>query len=253
MKQFQLAVTYASAFEAAKQHAREQFPKESCGVIVKGAYIPLENIAPDPLTHFEVDSAAYLTVTSGKTVNCLVHSHPDGPFYPSALDMQTQMAMQVPWAIIAVDEGRVGEPVVWGDPLPPAPIIGREFMHGVHDCMSLIRDHFRLGREELAQQDIAWPHDPIPFADCPRDDAWWDTDKDLYSDNFAKWGFRIVSDPQPGDVFLCTVGKTPKLNHGGVLLGNGLICHHLPLRLSRREPAGLWGRQAKLWMRHHAA
>lgn len=247
----QSVLTYRAAFEDAREHAREAYPQESVGVIVDGAYVRLKNIAADPEKTFEVAGPEYLAATTGKRVDFLVHSHPNGPFYPSALDMQQQILMQVPWAIIACDQdGRVGEPIAWGDPLPPYPIIGREFMHGVTDCMSLIRDIFRQGRDELLKQDIDWPLPPIAFAECARNDAWWDSEDDLYIDNFAKWGFVPVLEPRPGDVFLCTVGKTPKLNHGGVLLNNHLIAHHLPTRLSRREPAGMWGRQAKLWLRH---
>jgi hypothetical protein len=44
--------------------------------------------------------------------------------------------------------------------------------------------------------------------------------------------------------------RSSKENHGGILVGNDLIVHHLPSRMSRREPAGLWGRQATRWLRY---
>jgi proteasome lid subunit RPN8/RPN11 len=248
----QSVVTFHDAFEAAKKHARAEYPRESCGVIVDGVYVPCDNTHADPETHFAIASDVYLRITTGRTVNFVVHSHPDGPLFPSALDMQTQIAMQVPWAIIALDEDRIAPPTVWGDPLEPQPIVGRQFMHGVTDCLSLIRDCYRLGKVELAKQGIIWPFDPLPFAECPRDDAWWDNGGDLYVNNFAKWGFKPTNDPKPGDVFFAAIGKSKILSHGGVLTGNDLICHHLPTKLSRREPAGIWGRAAAMWVRYAA-
>ena len=44
----------------------------------------------------------------------------------------------------------------WGDKLPRAPLIGRGFRHGIHDCYSLIRDYYgdtvpvgKTGEEQL--------------------------------------------------------------------------------------------------------
>lgn len=181
----------------------------------------------------------------------VLHSHPGGPLFPSEADMRGQIASEVPWGIIPLDEDRIGDPIMWGDSLPIADVIGREFMHGVRDCYSLIRDCFRLGRDRLAAQGVAdWPYEPIELEEIPRDDAWWDGDQDLYGDNFARVGFRSVPlhEAMPGDVFLMSI-RSPKANHGGLILPNNLILHHLPARLSRREPAGIWLRNATLILR----
>lgn len=257
---------FAEAFEDAKAHARRVYPEESCGLIVSGRYIACENISADPAEHKDTDCGCRLCTFEiapkvyakyAAKVDMIVHSHPDGPFFPSKADMEGQLLTEKPWAIIALDEERVAnEPVIWGADIPP--ILGRSFMHGVTDCYALIRDVFALGREKLAEQGIPdWPYDPIFLADCPRDDAWWESGQDLYMDNFKKWGFEEVSGaPQPGDVFIMSI-RSSKNNHGGLLVGQDLIVHHLPGRLSRREPAGLWGRQASKWLRYkgeqHAA
>ncbi|PZR92245.1 MAG: hypothetical protein DI537_13740 [Stutzerimonas stutzeri] len=252
------------AFEDAKAHARAEFPKESCGLVVKGAYIACENIRTAPDTHepdnkecgcqlcaFEIAPA--VIAHYGDDIEMIIHSHPNGPYFPSQVDMERQVATDVPWAIITLDSERISdEPVMWGDGLPIAPMIGRTFMHGVHDCFSLIRDAFRLGKEGLeAQGIVGWPHPPVTFPIAPRQDGWWEGSDDLYDDNWAKHGFVEIdsSEALPGDVFLMKI-KSHKNNHGGVLVGESTIMHHLPLRLSRREPAGLWGRQATRWLRY---
>lgn len=252
---------YAKAYADARIHAREVYPEESCGLIVKGEYIRCDNIAKDPEFHeednkdctcrlcsFEISPSVYAQHVND--VDVIVHSHPNGPHYPSKLDMEAQLQTGKEWAIIALDAERVStRPVCWGGEIQP--LLGREFMHGVTDCYSIIQDAFALGKDKLAEQGIhGWPYDPINLPHAPREDGWWEGEADLYIENFERAGFEIVKgDPRPGDVFLTSV-RSKKNNHGGILIGDGLIVHHLPERLSRREPAGLWGRSANIWLRH---
>lgn len=255
---------FAEAFADAKAHARQEFPAESCGVISGGKYYACENVAepaknhkeddpncPCKLCSFRIAPEVYQKFVLGDGVDFIVHSHPNGPFYPSRADMEGQIQTAVPWAIIALDEERVGDPVCWGDQLPIAPILGRTFMHGVHDCYSLVRDCFRLGREELAKQDIPWRFDPVKLIEVPRNDAWWDAGDDLYMKNFIRAGFFQIDqdEAEPGDCFLMKI-RSEQFNHAGILIDNNLIIHHLPARLSRREPAGIWARQAGVWLRY---
>jgi proteasome lid subunit RPN8/RPN11 len=256
---------FKEAYEQARRHARDLYPEEACGFIVKGEYVPVKNVASDPKSHvddpdactcrkccFRVakkDVAKYLP-----DADMFLHSHPDGPLYPSRTDMQSQISMGIPWGIIALDEERIGQPEIWGDTLPIQPLVGRTFLHGIRDCYSLIRDVYRLGRERLALDDITreWPFDPIYLADKPRDHAWWEMDLDYYETEPGKWGFVPIAqhEAQPGDVFLASIRANGKINHGGVLLSNDLILHHLPQRVSRREPAGIWARHAAKWVRY---
>lgn len=247
------------AFEAAKQHARETYPEESCGLIVDGAYVPVPNIAADPSTHVtEGDCTCRLcafamhpsTMVTYPNATHVLHSHPDGQYWPSAADMRGQMASGLAWGVIALDIDRISDPVLWGN-VPIPPIIGRTFLSGVTDCFSLMRDTFRLGKDKLAEQGIDWPLDPVEIADQPRDDAWWEMGQNLYLDHFSERGFRQVKfeEARPADVFLCMI-RSDRYNHGGLLLRNNLILHHLPGRLSRREPAGIWARHAGVWLRY---
>jgi proteasome lid subunit RPN8/RPN11 len=241
----------ADVIHAAQAHARAEYPRESCGLVVDGTYRPMANLAEDPTKNFRIAPAAWMM----NKIEAVLHSHPNGPFYPSKTDMEGQLQSQVPWGIIALDDERVGEALMWGDSLPIKPILGREFMHGITDCYSTLRDVFRLGREKLLEQDIAgWPLDPIVLPEVPRDDCWWDGADDLYAAHFSQFGFRPISVDQArgGDVFLMKM-RSQKFNHAGVLTDEGLIIHHLVNRLSRREPAGVWGRAAGLWIRHEAS
>lgn len=233
------------AVQAAKDHAAREFPRESCGFIVAGVYVACENVASDPLQHFEIRDIDYLAARARGPIQAVVHSHPNGPIFPSENDMRHQMAVGAPYVIIPLNEDRVSDPVIWGDTLPVAPLVGRPFVHGVFDCYSLVRDYY------CVTHDIVLPQ-------VPRDDEWWTKGEDLYQDHLSKTGFRKIAreEARAGDGFLIALGDVQRanphkrLNHAGIVLEGGIILHHLPNRLSRREVAGLWGRAVDVWVRH---
>jgi proteasome lid subunit RPN8/RPN11 len=229
----------AEAMQDAQAHARREYPKESCGLIVSGRYVPCDNVAADPLSDFVIAPEQYLAAKRLGAIEAVVHSHPNGQIYPSELDMQQQIATNVPWIILPLGEAAVIEPVAFGDPLERAPILGRPFVWGVFDCYSLIRDQYQL------QYGINLP--PVPRAD-----DWVDRGLDLYKDHLKTSGFREISmnEARPGDGFLMRWLGSNQLNHAGLLIENDQIIHHLPNRLSRREPAGIWARGADMWVRH---
>lgn len=226
----------ADAILAMKRHALADYPRESCGLVVAGTYRPLPNRATDPAARFRIDDGDYLAHAGA--IEAIVHSHPDGPLHPSAADMRGQIDSAVPWAILATDGERCSEPILWGEGVPVPDLIGREFRHGVTDCYALVRDWFQLERG-------------IRLPDFPRDDEWWHDGKNLYLDHFADVGFSVVRSGEAltGDVALMTV-LSPVPNHAGVVIDGDMLLHHLPRRLSRREPFGPWHRQIVHILRH---
>jgi len=251
------------AFDAAKRHARDEYPRESCGLVVDDGYVPCVNTARPVDTHeaknpdcmcqlcsFRIP--AEIMVKYHGRIQMVLHSHPGGPTHPSVTDAESQIKSGLPWGLIALDDERISDVLTWGDMLPVQPILNRQFVHYAADCFTLIRDAFRLGKEGMSEHGVeGWPYPPVPMKNCPREDGWWEADYDLYTENAPKWGFREIAldHAQPGDVFLTSI-RSEKLNHGGVLVGGGMILHHLPGRLSRREPAGIWARAAHKWMRY---
>lgn len=217
-------------------HARECYPRESCGIVVAGEYLAMENVAENPEQDFRISEEALLPHLDA--MECVIHSHPGGPGYPSKADMEGQVASAVPWGIIVVNEDQVVPPFFFGDGLPVPELIGREFQHGVTDCYAIIRDWYKLERG-------------VTLREFPRDAAWWDAGENLYLEGFRLAGFREIDqdDVQPGDVFLARI-RSDVPNHGGVYVGDSLILHHLPNRLSRREPFGLWQRAVTHWLRY---
>lgn len=217
-----------------RDHAVREYPKESCGFVVKGEYIPLENISETPEQSFKIADELYAKYEDD--LDAIIHSHPDGPDHPSERDMVNQAATAVPWGIVTVANGTAQLPFFWGDGVEVPPLIGREFRHGVTDCYSYIRDYYRVERG-------------VTIPDYPRGYDWWYEGKDLYSENFRNAGFTPVDEPEVGDVGLAKI-HAPVINHGMIYLGNGLIGHHLVGRLSRREPVFRWQRFVRVWLRY---
>lgn len=237
---------------AARQHALNAYPNESCGLVVNDVYFSCVNHAQDPVNNFRIDPRTWLKAQEQGTIRAVLHSHPDGPHNPTKRDMQGQIDSAVPWGVIWTDGERTSEPILWGDTLPIQPLVGRPFVHGVTDCYSLVRDAFRLGKEQMAYQGVKeWPFEPVTMPEVPRDDSWWTTDEDLYVDHLKSVGWKEIaaSDVQPGDGFLMKI-RSSKMNHAGLYVGNNLILHHLPTRVSRREPVGIWTRNVDMWLRY---
>lgn len=262
-------------FERFKQeiiaHAEDAFPEECLGVIIDDRYVRLQNVSPTPETNFEMsleDEDRYGFSGQGDKPQAVVHSHPDGPLYPTYTDMVAQIAGEVPFVMVAHDE-RIGwDFFEFGDHILDLPLEERVFRHGCTDCFGAERAWF-------------WQKWGVKFPDIPRRDGWWEpvlADPDdpesevlerpanLYADYFKEWGFvqltadQIEAGLQVGDVFFYklhrgnTLAKARSLEtHGGVYVGDGRIYHHLPNRLSVIEAGEGWARKASRWVRHRYA
>ena len=207
-------------------HAQEAFPRESCGLLVirKGreVYWPCRNIGVGT-DQFVLHPEDYAHADEQGQIVAVVHSHPGLPCTPSQADRVACEASGLPWHIVSIPNGE------WTSLEPTgyvAPLVGREWSHGVLDCYALVRDWFR------AERGIDLPN----FA---RFDDWWKRGQNLYLDNFAQAGFAVVEpdELQTGDCLLMQVAS-PVPNHAAVYLGDGLILHHLQGRLSSRDVYG---------------
>lgn len=215
-----------TVIDAAERHARAEFPKEACGLIavVKGRrrYFPCKNLSTEGEDRFEIDPQDYARVEDLGEIVGVFHSHPNASANPSEADRLGCEASGVVWYILGLPSG------VWVNLKPSGytvPLVGREFVHGVLDCYTLIRDWYRHERG-------------VTLPDFQRKDEWWVAGENLYVDNFESAGFQIVDGlPEEGDVLLMQVCSNVP-NHGAIYLGNDQIVHHLYGRLSSREVYG---------------
>lgn len=223
--------------EAARHHAMEQYPNESCGAVTEAGYLPLENRSAKPTEGFDCNEAIGPLLISGELL-ALIHSHPDGPDSPSERDMAQQTAQDIPWGIVVCSKTAAAPPWFWGPGVAPPPLLERDFRYGPSgsdqrgDCAALVRDWYRAYRG-------------IEIPEFPRARSCWVDRPGLYRDNLVAAGFTRMSgvltmqEPQIGDLFLMAI-RSRSPNHIALYAGRGMILHHLENKLSRAEPFGAY-------------
>lgn len=229
-------------------HAVADYPREACGVIVGKEYIPCTNIASDN-AQFEICPIDLVGASKEGAIKAYVHSHPDGSTAPSMPDRVQMNLHSKPWVITNGIDVEMHKPDGY-----QAPLLGREYHHGLMDCYTLVKDYYQ---REL----------DITLSDYERSDVWWESadSEPLYLDNFKAEGFVEVDNIQKHDLILCRLGRTEHVNHALVFIGDGklksertddvigdsLVLHHPYNRESLREIYGeQWQRRAAVVIRH---
>lgn len=235
---------------AAEAHAETLYPQEACGWIVRRPdgseeYVRGTNVSTHPRHAVRTRPEDYAAAEDRGEVIAFVHSHPDAPARPSDADRASCEASMLPWVILEVRDGKATSRHFMQPCGYQAPLVGRDFSHGILDCYTLIRDWFHREMQ-------------IQLPDFDRQDEWWnDGSSSLYLDHFAEAGFRIVPgdpgrDVQIGDVALIQIrSKNNTPNHGAVYIGGGKILHHPYGRLSRIDVyGGMWLQYTRYIVRH---
>lgn len=226
-------MSYLNYIDEMKFHAEEHFPEEACGIVTDIGYQAIKNVAENPETDFKMPS----DTLRKHNVLAVFHSHTNGKKHPSLEDMSNQILLDVPYGLCITNGEQTTEPVWWGDRDNIAPLKKRQFIPGIYDCYSAIRDWYHINLN-------------VQLPEQARDDEWWLNGLDLYEDNYLKAGFKEVKDPgQVGDIALFKV-LSDVMNHGAVYTGKGLIYHHLQARYSKEEPLGPWVNQVEKWIRY---
>ncbi len=229
---------------AVREHAAREAPRECCGlaVVVKGKlrYWPCRNISTHN-SQFEIDPDDHARAEEAGEVVGVCHSHVFVPPSPSEADRVMCEHSGLPWLI-------VNHPVGGFEQLTPsgyqAPLVGRQYSHGVLDCYQLVVDYYQ---RELG---IVLPY-------FRREDGWWNRGENLYLDNFAQAGFVMVGDGtlagmKPHDGLLMQVASAVP-NHCAIYLGDNLVLHHVYGRLSSRDVlGGYWRKNTCAVLRHRS-
>jgi len=216
--------------ESALNHAKEQDPKESCGLLLnikgKEKYHPCRNLSLTDHQCFIIDPEDYVKADDRGEIIAIIHSHPITPPAPSQADKVSCEHSGLAWHIVNP------KTEAWGYCEPTgykAPLLGRQWVWGISDCWSLVRDWY----QETKNIELRDWERPITLEDFNKDP--------MFERCALKTGFRQLRSEeqlQNGDLlFMSIFGKG--LNHVAVFT-NGEVLHHLTDRLSCREPYSAW-------------
>lgn len=223
-------------------HSKTAAPQEACGFVISDyrknelIYVPCENVAVDPVNHFEIDVDDFVQAELQGEIVAVVHSHPDsstekGLPYLSIADRECQVRTQLDFWLVAGGKLQIFRHI--------RPLVGRQFENNKQDCRNIVLDCYMLAGIELP--------------DNSEYEFDWFEQSNLYEDGLARCGFEKIpfdEEPQLGDVILIQVGAEVG-NHAGVYLGNQMMIHHSEGRLSARVPYdGFWLKSTHSIWRH---
>ena len=216
--------------KAALIHAKDQDPKESVGLLLnikgKERYFPCNNLSMTAHQCFILDPEDYVRGSNLGDITAIIHSHPINPPTPSQADKVSCEDSGLPWHIVNP------KTETWGYYEPTGykpPLLGREWVWGVTDCWSLVRDWYKQ-EKGIELVDYERSITPEEFLERP-----------LFEKYAKNTGFRELDKDeslQTGDVLLMSI-LHPTLNHVAIFLGD-MVLHHLTDRLSCREPYSAW-------------
>ena len=216
--------------EEALVHAKDQDPKESCGLLLnirgKERYYPCRNLSMTDHQCFIIDPEDYVKADNTGEITAVVHSHPVTPPTPSQADKISCEQSNLPWHIVNPKTEQWGycEPCGYKPPL-----LGRPWVWGVTDCWSLVKDWYKE-EKNIELKDWDRPTTPEEFILNP-----------LFESCAWRTGFRELRPDEKtmnGDALLMSIGSAG-LNHVAIFL-DGDVLHHLTDRLSCREPYSQW-------------
>ena len=216
--------------EAALVHAKDQDPKESCGLLLnikgKERYYPCRNLSMTAFQCFIIDPEDYIKADNTGDIIAVVHSHPVPPPVPSQSDKVACEQSGLVWHIVNPKTES------WGYLKPTgykAPILGREWAWGVTACYTLVRDWYK---EKLDIDLINWQR-PTTLEDFNKEP--------MFEKCAEETGFRELRPDEKlidGDLLFMSIFSN-NLNHVAIFI-DGDVLHHLADRLSCIEPYSEW-------------
>jgi len=194
--------------EAALVHAKDQDPKECCGLLLnirgKERYHPCRNLSVESDEYFILDPEDYIKGSNLGEITAIIHSHPDTPPVASQADKMSCEQTKLPWYIVNP------KTETWGYYEPcgyEAPLLGRPWVWAVTDCWSLVVDWYKK-EKGIKLLDYERPTRIEDFTDDP-----------VFERYLPSRGFRLLRPEEPlinGDVLAMSIlGKG--LNHVAIL------------------------------------
>lgn len=228
---------------ALQEHAKQESPRECCGVVIDvngvQSYMPCNNIAEGEI-FFIIDPEDYRKASLMGEIIYIAHSHPKASTAkPSKADIASCNRGDVEWVII---NGDCTDTQYIKPELVTSSYVGREYIHGVFDCATLLSDYYKDSFGVTLDYPIYTKQD------------WWEEGGSRFIEQLQKNGFRQIeeSEMKSGDVIAMQIrAKVP--NHGAIYLDGNIILHHCFNRPSGKDVyGGFWRKHTSSFWRHNA-
>lgn len=223
------------------KHARLQMPREACALLIisdgRERLKICKNVAEYD-QQFIIDPIDFAEADESGEIIAVIHSHAYGSSSPSEADKVSCSRLNYKWYIVSCLNGE------WSELEPnayKAPLVGREWCHGILDCYALVKDYYK----EVLNIDLI---------DYDRDFDWWHKGFDLIEKNYKLAGFVDVGINciSEHDLLLMQI-QSPVINHCGIFLKNSQFLHHTYKRLSSRDVyGGYWLKNTVRVVRHRS-
>lgn len=220
-----------------KTHALAETPKESCGFIYTTEKdvntFACKNISVEPEEAFEIEQDQYFDCCRHGQVIGIYHSGRDAAF--SLSDIHNADNWPLPLYLYSTNEDS------FKTYIPKnyrTDYIGRQFIWGVYDCYTLVKDYYRREKN-------------IHLGDYDCDESYETGQKQDIMLNLGKEGFLQSSDISSANESDVLIFKCGNEWHIGVYLGNNSFLHQ-PLRGQSRIEAidGFWAKNLKFVLKH---
>jgi proteasome lid subunit RPN8/RPN11 len=206
--------------------AEHELNREACGFILSdGEVYQCENLSQSPEVEFIIDSKLYASKERKPGISMIFHSHCNGNDKFTAADVDLIHRTQKP--LILYDTHRNDFKIA--DPSGNTPLLGRFFLYGIYDCFSIVRDYYKRERGiEL-----------LNYSRSSDRAVWDETEWDIIDVEYEKAGFKLVKQPEQGDLLAMSIGSNVKgINHLAVYLGDDKFIHQLS---NRKSCIDIWG------------
>ena len=200
-----------------KSHALREYPNECCGIIHNNKYISLVNEHPNTKDAFLIRPETLFDFEKNGDIQAIVHSHINYP-HASEQDQTQQTMLDIPFGIVNCISNNIAQDPFWfGDTLPIQDLISRPFIQGVYDCLSVVRDYFRL-------QEIIIPN-------VSREFEFWKKNIKLVENSLSKYSFHPIDfkEAKRNDVLIYS-------GHVAVIVNETEVLHHYVNKLSTTYP-----------------
>ena len=232
--------------EIIKAEALEHPDREVCGYIMDdGSVMSCENIHPEPLDKFQIDTAHFIQYQ--QHISAIYHSHVIDVDNFSSADVALYYSHDLPLVLYSATRNifRIA------DPSGEQPLEGRPFCYGINDCYSLVRDYFW---QKLNIKLGNYPRGETPQGAVP---DWNKREWDWIDKQFEIEGFTSITnhqDLQTHDAIAMSLGAhTIGIDHLAIYMGDDRIIHQLMNRPSRVDVWGdPWRNYSIKYLRHNS-